>query len=213
MFDALARLADRRARRIGLIAIAFFLLAGALGGSVADRLDPYGADDPATEAVKAKEQLQDAGLRVPGVIVVLDDAPVAEPGDPGPGRQARTRAARPRRRPVGQRLLRHPLPRLRLPRRPLDLPRGRAEADRRQGMAGSGRRHRRPARGPARASSVGGAAVAQEQVNKQVEEDLRKAEMLAFPLLFLLSFLFFRSLVAALLPVMIGGCWRSSAPS
>jgi RND superfamily putative drug exporter len=37
-----------------------------------------------------------------------------------------------------------------------------------------------------------------------VEEDLRKAEMLAFPLLFLLSFVFFRSLVASLLPVMIG---------
>ena len=51
---------------------------------------------------------------------------------------------------------------------------------------------------------VGGAAVAQEQVNKQVEKDLRRAEMLAFPLLFLLSFVFFRSLVAALLPVMIG---------
>ncbi len=51
---------------------------------------------------------------------------------------------------------------------------------------------------------VGGGAVAQEQVNKQVEEDLRKAEMLAFPLLFLLSFVFFRSLVASLLPVMIG---------
>ena len=44
---------------------------------------------------------------------------------------------------------------------------------------------------------VGGAAVAQEQVNKQVEEDLREAEMLAFPLLFLLSFVFFRSLVAS----------------
>jgi hypothetical protein len=38
------------------------------------------------------------------------------------------------------------------------------------------------------------------------------AEMLAFPLLFLLSLLFFRSLVAALLPLMIGA-WRSSAPS
>ncbi len=52
---------------------------------------------------------------------------------------------------------------------------------------------------------VGGAAVAQEQVNKQVEEDLKKAEMLAFPLLFLLSLLFFRSLVASVLPLMIGG--------
>ncbi|HET7573975.1 MAG TPA: MMPL family transporter, partial [Solirubrobacterales bacterium] len=53
--------------------------------------------------------------------------------------------------------------------------------------------------------TVGGAAVAQEQVNKQVENDLRKAELLAFPLLFLLSLLFFRSLVASLLPLMIGG--------
>jgi uncharacterized membrane protein YdfJ with MMPL/SSD domain len=35
--------------------------------------------------------------------------------------------------------------------------------------------------------------------------DLRLAEALAFPLLFLLSLLFFRSLVASLLPLMIGG--------
>ncbi len=48
-------------------------------------------------------------------------------------------------------------------------------------------------------------ALAQEQVNHQVESDLRRAEMLAFPLLFLLSLLFFRSLVAALLPPLIGG--------
>src|SRR5439155_2758468 len=53
--------------------------------------------------------------------------------------------------------------------------------------------------------SVGGIALAQEQVNKQVEKDLRMAEMLAFPILFLLSLLFFRSGVAALLPLMIGG--------
>jgi uncharacterized membrane protein YdfJ with MMPL/SSD domain len=52
---------------------------------------------------------------------------------------------------------------------------------------------------------VGGISLAQEQVNKQVEKDLRMAEMLAFPLLFLLSLLFFRSAVAALLPLMIGG--------
>ena len=53
--------------------------------------------------------------------------------------------------------------------------------------------------------TVGGYALATEQVNKQVEEDLRMAEMLAFPLLFLLPFLFFRSLVAAVLPLLVGG--------
>jgi hypothetical protein len=54
MFDALARLADGKARRVGIFAILFFLLAGALGGSVAERLDPYGADDPDTETVDRK---------------------------------------------------------------------------------------------------------------------------------------------------------------
>ena len=54
MFDSLARFADGNARRIGIFAILFFLLAGALGGSVASRLDPYGADDPATETVQGE---------------------------------------------------------------------------------------------------------------------------------------------------------------
>jgi RND superfamily putative drug exporter len=53
--------------------------------------------------------------------------------------------------------------------------------------------------------TLGGFAVASPQVNEQVSEDLARAELLAFPLLFLLSFLFFRSVVAALLPLMVGG--------
>jgi uncharacterized membrane protein YdfJ with MMPL/SSD domain len=203
MFDALARLADRRARRIGLLAIAFFLLAGALGGSVAERLDPYGADDPATETVEAKEQLQDAGLRVPGVIVVVDDAPVAAPAT---RRRIEALAAELRRRDDVKSVSGYYNTRSRdfvsrdgqatylaVALNPIDDKDWQAVggeiADQLEGRSGI---------------AVGGAAVAQEQVNKQVEEDLRKAEMLAFPLLFLLSFLFFRSLVAALLPVMIG---------
>jgi len=52
--------------------------------------------------------------------------------------------------------------------------------------------------------TVGGSALAERQVNTQVESDLRTAELYAFPLLFLLSLLFFRSLVAALLPLLVG---------
>jgi uncharacterized membrane protein YdfJ with MMPL/SSD domain len=203
MFDALARLADRRARRVGLLAIAFFLLAGALGGSVASRLDPYGADDPATESVQATQQLQDAGLRVPGVIVVVEDAPVAKPATRARigalERQLRGRGDV--KSVTGYYDTRSPdfvshdgnSTYLAVALKPTDDKEWQAAggdiADRLDGRPGI---------------VVGGAAVAQEQVNKQVEEDLRKAEMLAFPLLFLLSFLFFRSLVAALLPVMIG---------
>ena len=52
---------------------------------------------------------------------------------------------------------------------------------------------------------LGGAAVAQQQVGDQVQHDLKRAELLAFPLLFLLSLLIFRGLIASLLPVLVGG--------
>jgi RND superfamily putative drug exporter len=52
---------------------------------------------------------------------------------------------------------------------------------------------------------LGGGAVASAQVNTKVGKDLARAELLAFPFIFLLSLLFFRSLVAALLPPLLGG--------
>ncbi|HYH88930.1 MAG TPA: efflux RND transporter permease subunit, partial [Solirubrobacteraceae bacterium] len=53
--------------------------------------------------------------------------------------------------------------------------------------------------------TVGGGELAGEQVGEQVSEDIARAELLAFPILFLLSFVVFRSLVAALLPLAVGG--------
>ena len=203
MFDALARLADRRPRRIGLLAVAFFLVAGALGGSVASRLDPYGADDPATESVKAREALQQVGFHGPGAIVIVRNAPVAAP------------ASRARVKSIANELRR---------RRDVASVTGYFDTRSRAFVSSDGRSTYlavglRPtsdkqwqAAGNAIAEQlanrpnvvVGGGALAQEQVNKQVEKDLQRAEMLAFPLLFFFSFLFFRSLVAAMLPVMIG---------
>ncbi|MDX6668127.1 MAG: putative drug exporter of the superfamily, partial [Solirubrobacteraceae bacterium] len=52
---------------------------------------------------------------------------------------------------------------------------------------------------------LGGPRIAAKQLSHQVSADLGRAEMLAFPLLFLLSLVFFRSLVAALLPPLLGG--------
>jgi RND superfamily putative drug exporter len=52
---------------------------------------------------------------------------------------------------------------------------------------------------------LGGQQIANAQVNTQVSKDLEHAELLAFPFVFLLSLLFFRSLVAALLPPLLGG--------
>lgn len=203
MFDSLARLANRRPRRVALAAVVFFLLAGALGGSVADRLDPYGADDPATEAVEAREQLRDAGNEIPAVLVVVDDAPVARPA-------ARRRIAALERELNARGDVKTVNSFYSTGSRDFVSNDGNSTYlavslvpydDKEWQEAGAAVAEQladRPG------ITVGGAALAQEQVNKQVEEDLRRAELLAFPLLFLLSFVFFRSLVASLLPVMIG---------
>ena len=52
--------------------------------------------------------------------------------------------------------------------------------------------------------AVGGTALATTQVNRQVQDDLTFAEEIAFPLLFLLALWVFRSVVAALLPLVCG---------
>lgn len=52
--------------------------------------------------------------------------------------------------------------------------------------------------------AMGGPALATTQVNQQIQHDLTFAEELAFPLLFLLAVWVFRSVVAALLPIVCG---------
>ncbi len=51
----------------------------------------------------------------------------------------------------------------------------------------------------------GGAALITQEINERTRSDLARAELLAFPILLLLSFWFFRGLVAALLPLLVGG--------
>jgi uncharacterized membrane protein YdfJ with MMPL/SSD domain len=51
----------------------------------------------------------------------------------------------------------------------------------------------------------GGVAVINQELNERTASDLARAELLAFPLLLALSFWFFRGLVAALLPLLVGG--------
>ncbi|MDP9228464.1 MAG: efflux RND transporter permease subunit [Actinomycetota bacterium] len=203
MFNALASMAQRRGKLVVIVSVILFVAAGALGGSVAERLDPYGSDDPETESVIANDRLDAAGFRDAGVIVLIEDTSVTEPT----GRErvqavAGQVAADPDVQAVtGYIETGSPdflsddgtATYLAVALMPTGDKDQQDAADRiREDLSG------RPN------VSVGGYALAQEQVNQQVEEDLRKAEMLAFPLLFLLSLLFFRSLVAALLPLMVG---------
>jgi uncharacterized membrane protein YdfJ with MMPL/SSD domain len=204
MFDSLARLANGNARRIAILAGVFFVLAGALGSGVANRLDPYGADDPATETVKAMDRLEGAGLRVPAVVAVVENAPVAAPAT---RRRVEALENEVRRRSdvasvTGYYDTRSPAFVSNDRRATYFTVALKTTDDKQAQETGADIADRLSAH---RGVVAGGPAVAQEQVNKQVEKDLQKAEMLAFPLLFLLSLLFFRSLVASLLPLLIGG--------
>jgi uncharacterized membrane protein YdfJ with MMPL/SSD domain len=203
MLDRLATLADKRARRVLTVAAGLFVVAAALGGSVAKHLDPYGAEDPATESVRADRLLEGAGYREAGVVVLVPDAPVSD---------------RATRRQVEE--IEHEL----RARRDVASVRGYYDTGSRDFVSRDGRStyviaalkptddKQAQDAGEAiedelagRGVIVGGPAVVSAQVNDQVEHDLRKAELLVFPLLFVFSLLFFRSVVAALLPLLIGG--------
>jgi RND superfamily putative drug exporter len=53
--------------------------------------------------------------------------------------------------------------------------------------------------------SFGGEALVNQELNERTTSELARAELLAFPLLLALSFWFFRGLIAALLPLLVGG--------
>jgi uncharacterized membrane protein YdfJ with MMPL/SSD domain len=203
VLDRLARLADRRGRRVVVLCVVFFAAAGALGAGVADRLDPYGADDPDTESVQAQNRLEAAGYRDTGVVVLIEDVDV------------KSAAGQERVEGIADRVAKDPA----VQKVSGYLDTGSRDFISEDGNAtylgvrliptedrdiqDAGERISEELAGEP-GVKVGGTALANQQVNEQVENDLRRAELLAFPLLFLLSLLFFRSLVAAALPLLVG---------
>src|SRR4051794_5211605 len=188
---ALARIIGRRPKRIVAVALILAAVAGFFGAGVASRLGPYGADDPATDSVKTSPALERAtGLATTDSVVVLvrstDPAAVkgaarALGGDPAIGQVS-------------------PAVRSRQGRSAYVLARFRSDAEQKEAV------HRLEDKiGSRPGVTVGGGAAANVAVNQIVQDDLRRAEMLAFPILFLLSFWFFRSLVASALPLLVGG--------
>jgi uncharacterized membrane protein YdfJ with MMPL/SSD domain len=204
MFNSLASLAQRRGRRVVFLAVAFFIVAGAFGGSVAKHLDPYGADDPSTQSVIADNRLKDDGFRDVSVIVLIQNASPTQPA--GQRRiQAIERKVKsdPDVASVAGFAETHDTDFISRDGKTTYLAVSLKPTDDKQ-LQDSGQRISDELSGEP-GVTVGGYALATRQVNKQVEHDLQIAEMLVFPVLFLLTFWFFRSGVAALLPLMIGG--------
>ncbi len=204
MLDRLANLAGGHPKRVLIFAGVFFVLAGVLGSGVADRLDPYGADDPDKESFIAKTKLEAAGYREPQAVVLISDVDLKT--EEGAERVAevsdQVAAIEGVRRTTGF---------LNTESRAFVSDDGKStylsvqldatEDDETQEAGEQLVSELEEEEGVL----VGGNAVAQQQINENVESDLQRAELFAFPILFLLSLLFFRSLVAAALPLLIGG--------
>jgi uncharacterized membrane protein YdfJ with MMPL/SSD domain len=194
----LSEVASRRPKRVVIGALVLAVVAGILGGNVASRLGPYGASDPASESAKASDRLTRAtGVETGDSIVAL-----IRPASAAKAAQVSS-ALRNDPAIAGVRSYWSSHDRALLSRDGRStyvvagFKRGAGEQDAVDRL--TERLDREPG------VTVGGSAPAERAVNQIVQSDLARAELLAFPLLFLLSFWFFRSLVASLLPPLVGG--------
>jgi uncharacterized membrane protein YdfJ with MMPL/SSD domain len=204
MFDALARLADRRHRLVLALTGLFVVFAAAFGGPVVTLLDSNDDfEDHQSESVLARQEVERATGRSasPDMVVLVR-----------PGAPVQTVTAQRKIATVADKLRDPDVADVVAYRR--GGPRELVSRDGRStyilvvyraGVDDDALTDRLRARVEHEPGvTTGGSQLAFNQVSEQVQEDLQRAEMLAFPLLFLLSLVVFRSVVAALLPVIVG---------
>jgi RND superfamily putative drug exporter len=201
---ALARMIHRRRRLVLALTLVIVLGAGAFGGPVVGLLDSDDDfQDPGAESVLARDTVE----RVMGrsaspdmVVLVRLGAPVDSP----PAQAKIARVAEALRDPdVGQVVaVRDGQPSELVSRDGRSTYLVASFAAGADEDATAERLQAQVEREPG--VTAGGGQLAFTQVGEQVQEDLARAEMLAFPLLFLLSLVVFRGAVAALLPVVVG---------
>jgi uncharacterized membrane protein YdfJ with MMPL/SSD domain len=207
MIERLSKLAVGRTRQVLIGAGILFLLAAAFGVPVVSLLKSESSDfqDPSAQNQQVLRVIERAtGQSASFGVVALVPSAADVRSDPVAQRQAARVTALLAKQPGFQRALDYPathLPQLlsRDGRQTIVLAafatrdRSAAAVDRiRPQLAGSGVR-------------LGGNDVAFSELNKRTSSDLRRAETFAFPILLLLSFLVFRGLVAAALPLLVGG--------
>src|ERR687887_1381892 len=73
MLTKLATFIHANRRRVLLVVVLAAAIAGAFGFGVAKHMSPYGADDPATQSVKATNRFEAAAQRKvdPGIVVLV----------------------------------------------------------------------------------------------------------------------------------------------
>ena len=204
MLERLAGFLYRRRRFVLVFAVLVVLLGGVFGGPVFGALDSSGDfEDPKGESVRAREALNRAtgANATPDVVVLVR---LGAPADSPRGQARLDQVERRLRDPGVAQLVRYrPGGDRRLVSRDGDdsylVATFRADVDE---EAVIDRMESRLEGQPG--VVLGGSEVAGRQVGEQVSGDIARAELLAFPLLFLLSLFVFRGVLAALLPLAVG---------
>ena len=209
VFDRLAHLTFAHPKSILAGTAVFVLLSFAVGGRVADLLKPAGFTDPQSESSRAEEQAT-AALGYdpkPGIVVIATnpDGPITAPAARAEVRSVAEQLGADR--DVARTLT--PFDR-RAPRTLISRDGSSAMILANFSETDEGLLEDAAARIPDTLSAdrlrlqVGGSAIAFNDVNEQVESDLIRAEMIAFPILAILLVIVFRGFVAASLPLIIG---------
>jgi uncharacterized membrane protein YdfJ with MMPL/SSD domain len=203
VMNLLADLATRRPKLVLAAAVLLAAAAIAASTSLSDRLAPYAADDPATESVRADRLLEERGVDVGVDVVALVSTPEGTAAPAAKARVADAAAMLRADREIGRVVTPAQGGKAMIAR---DGRRVYVAASFRPGVDDIAAAKRLlDAAGERPGVVLGGSAIARAQVNDQTAEDLKRAELLVFPLLFAVSLLFFRSVVAALLPLLVGG--------
>src|SRR6266511_2259613 len=207
MLSALADLIDRRPWRLLAATLAIVAVAAPLGIHVRDHLKPRGFDVPGSGSEKARELIARASGTDPGNSVLALVRLSAPYGTAAAGRTVTAVEARLRRDPAVVAVIdaagtRNPAMISRDRRTTYVIAALRPLDDEQQEDAG---KRLLAAFGGEPRVTLGGNPVANHEISKTIENDLRRAELLAVPLIVLLSFFLFRGLVASLLAPLAGG--------
>jgi RND superfamily putative drug exporter len=208
LLSRLARFALRRAHPILLATLAVAAIAAVLGAGVANRLDPYEAAGAATQSATTAKTIERAtGLELGAGVLVLVHSPTGLYTATGKARVARVEQAI-RADPEVARVHSY-----------LQGSEGRELVSRNARMTYlavqfrecSPKCHQDAAQ---RLSTrlrgipgvtLGGPDIAFVWGNQTVQRDLRRAQLIALPILLVLLLLFFRGAVAGMLPLILGG--------
>jgi len=207
MFDRLSGVINRFPWAVVIAGILFASLAGIVGGGVSKSLQSGGFQDPSSQSSTGVDRLQSAtGLRADGGLVALvrvDQGIDSAPAQSEVTKVAGIIAADPDVDHVLTYYQTHDASMLSHDGgSTLVLASWRKITDQQAVVAES--RLAARLKGDSNVK-LGGYAAINQQINTIITGDLGRAELMAFPILFLLSLWVFRGLIAALLPPLVGG--------